>query len=386
MTRQQAHPAPAGGERQTITVWDPVVRLFHWGLVLAVSTALATGFLAPENWLDVHLAAGGAVAALLVLRLVWGLAGSSHARFRAFVYGPAETLAYARSLVAGAAPHYRGHNPLGALMIFALLGLLGALVVSGLVDLGGVEKRGALAAFTSFATGRSFGEIHEFLAFAALGLVALHLAGVAFSSRHEGIDLPRAMVTGEKPALDPADRPRPAAARTVPALGLVAIVVAAGAGATAALAGLPGLGVPQEPLDAAYKRECGDCHIAFHPSLANAADWTAMMAGLDRHFGEDASLPPETVAALTSYLTTHAAGTVDTKAANWLRRRDAAEPLRITATPFWKRRHGDIPDAVFASRAVGARSACGACHRDAETGLFADAAIAVPDPSSNAKE
>ncbi|MEZ5839722.1 MAG: cytochrome b/b6 domain-containing protein [Hyphomicrobiales bacterium] len=365
----------------TIAVWDRLIRLFHWSLVATVAVAMVSGFLLPENWLNLHLVAGAAIALLLVLRLAWGIAGSSHARFSAFLYAPARTLDYLRAHIGHRAPHYRGHNPLGALMVFALLAVLAALVLSGVIALGGVEKRGPLAFITSFAAGSVVRELHEILAFALLGLVAAHVAGVVLSSLAERINLAGAMVTGRKPALVPADHPRPATARTVPALAFVALVGGVGAAGTMAFASLPGRGVPQAPLDPVYRTECGDCHIAFHPSLAGAAEWQSMLKGLDRHFGEDATLPPETVNRLATYLLANSATEYDTKAANWFRRRDPADPLRITATPFWKRRHAGIDDGTFADLKVGARGACGACHGDAGTGRFDDAAIAIPDLS-----
>jgi hypothetical protein len=156
-------------------------------------------------------------------------------------------------------------------------------------------------------------------------------------------------------------------------------VLSGGAVLVVALDRRPALGAPQVGLDPTYARECGDCHRALHPSLLPAASWAAIMDGLARHFGEDASLAPETATGIRNYLLANAAEAWDTKPANRLRRIDPGDPLRITATPFWRRVHGGIPPTVFAAKAVGSKSACGACHADADSGRFHPAEIEIPE-------
>lgn len=372
-------------DSQTVSVWDLGIRLFHWGLVATVSAALFTGFFAPEWWIDVHIAAGTAVASLVLFRLVLGFFGSPYARFSAFAYRPSEALAYLKSLIAGHPQHYRGHNPLGAVMVFGLLAVLVLLSVSGVVVLGGEEKRGPLAFLASFSLGDAFEELHELLAWIIVGMIGVHVGGVVFASWHERFNLVASMIHGRKPERVCADEQPPAKARPIKAMVTAACVLLLAGTVLMALSYLPAAGVPRTPIDPQYRTECGDCHIAFHPSLLPAASWRGVMASLDDHFGEDADLAGDTVAAIGAYLAAHASERFDTEAANRFRTIDSAAPTRITATPFWRRRHGGLADAVFNTRTVGARSACGACHHDAETGLFADAAIALPATPSDAK-
>jgi hypothetical protein len=122
--------------------------------------------------------------------------------------------------------------------------------------------------------------------------------------------------------------------------------------------------------------------MPYHPSLLPADAWRALLAGLDDHFGEDASLPGETVAALEAYVTSNAAENYDTLPANMFRRTGADAPFQITATPFWKRTHAEIDDTVFRSPPVGARGNCAACHRDAATGMFDPRRISIPKETS----
>lgn len=367
-----------------VPVWGISVRLFHWGLVLNVAIALLTGFFAEPGWINVHLTAGAIAAALVLFRIVLGLFVAGPARFATFAYRPVETLAYFKALRAGNAPHYRGHNPAGALMVFALIAMVVALAATGAVVLGGVEKRGPLAFLMSFSLGRNAKEIHETFAVLLLGLIGLHLVGVVFASRHEHINLIGAMLHGNKPDRPHADPQAAMVGHGRAAVLAGGIAVLASTAAAALLAALPAKGVPVAALDPLYKAECGDCHTPYHPSLLPASSWQTMMADLGDHFGENASLGPDKTAAIATYLAANSAEHYDTKAANWLRRVDAAHPFTITETPFWQRRHDDIPDVIFKAKAVGAKGACQACHADAETGMFAAAAIAIPDAAKTA--
>ncbi len=184
-----------------IKVWDPLVRLFHWSLVLAFAVAYIT----QEDFLQIHVAAGYLVLGLVAFRLLWGLIGTRHARFSDFVYRPAVILAYLKDLLALRHRRYIGHNPAGGAMVVALLLALAATTFSGLLAYGAEEAGGPLAGLVANA-GRSarhlFEEVHEFFANFTLALVGLHVAGVAVESVLHRENLARAMVTGRKRAED----------------------------------------------------------------------------------------------------------------------------------------------------------------------------------------
>lgn len=354
-------------------VWDLPIRLFHWGLVGLVATAAATGFLAPAWWLDVHVWAGWGIGALLVFRIVWGLVGSEHARFRRFPLSSRAVLGHASEVMRLQGRRHPGHTPLGSVMVAVLLATLLALVATGAVVLGGQEKAGPLAGFLSFAAGHSAKEIHEALAVGLLVLVGLHLAGVLVESRLTRENLVRAMVDGRKEA-------PPSAPARHGALGLALAALLVLGGGLAGLAAVPPQGLPDMPRHAAFEKECGACHGLYHPSLLPAASWRGLMGTLADHFGEDASLPPDSATAIAAHLEAFAAEAWDTEAANRLRRVSAEAPFSIVKTPFWQRRHREIPDAVFAAKPVSSKANCFACHRDAVSGRFADTAIHLPQP------
>lgn len=195
-------------------VWDPVVRIFHWSLVAAFTIAWLTG----EEESRLHELAGYAVIGLVLIRVVWGFVGTKYARFRDFVYRPSTVLAYARDILTGKSKRYLGHNPLGGMMVIALLLSLLAASVTGLVVQGAKEGTGPFAAITARTsvtlpavisravadddaegTGEAWKELHEFFANLSLLLVVLHIAGVIVGSLVHRENLVRAMFTGRKP-------------------------------------------------------------------------------------------------------------------------------------------------------------------------------------------
>ncbi|MDP3526013.1 MAG: cytochrome b/b6 domain-containing protein [Hoeflea sp.] len=185
MTETGDTPSPA-----MVAVWDPLVRVFHWSLVGLFAFAFLTG----DEWQQPHELAGYAVAGLIAVRLVWGIFGSRHARFSSFVYGPSTIIGFVADTVRMKARRYLGHNPAGGLMVIALLLAITVISVSGWMM--------TLDAFWGLEWVE---ELHEASAFAALGLIALHLGGVLVASLEHGENLVRAMITGRKRAAGPHD-------------------------------------------------------------------------------------------------------------------------------------------------------------------------------------
>ena len=191
---------------RTVRVWDPFVRIFHWGLV----AAFAVAWFAADEVQPLHEATGYAVAALLAFRLIWGFVGSRHARFAQFVRGPTATLAYLGDMLRGRERRYLGHNPAGAAMIVALMVTLSGTALSGWLLEQSIEEARAVTVAGEHGNreirgDRTLKEVQETLADLALVLVVLHVGGVAVTSWRHRENLPRAMVTGRKRFLDAND-------------------------------------------------------------------------------------------------------------------------------------------------------------------------------------
>lgn len=354
-----------------IRVWDLGVRLFHWLFAAGMFAELTLGFLFPSAQ-ALHVYIGYGLAGLIAFRIVWGFTGTAFARFSSFPPSVSDALAH----IAGRLSAGLGHNPLGAWMVYGLLGIGLAMIVTGLAALGGVERLGPASPLLSVWGGELARALHEAGALLLAAMIAAHIAGVIYESRREKQSLIVSMITGDKAAIGasvPAKPPRyGTAAAAFAVLGCLAV---------AAIMGLTSLPQPRVPRDsplAAWTEECGACHTPHHPSLLPAKTWEAIMAGLSDHFGEDASLPGPVSAQISAWLAANSAENFDTKAANWFRQANPAEPLRITATARWKEIHDELPQSVFTRAKVGSPANCGACHGDADAGRFNPAAIHIP--------
>jgi cytochrome b len=176
-----------------LRVWDALTRLVHW---LLVGLLGLSWWSAAYHHMNYHRYSGYALLGVLAFRLYWGVFGSSTARFARFVKGPQSIWRYLRARAANSDP---GHNPLGALSVLALLGLLSGQVVLGLlcVDVDGLQS-GPLSYLVSFETGRECARLHR-LGFDVLqGFIALHVAAVVFYWIVKRDNLIRPMITGRK--------------------------------------------------------------------------------------------------------------------------------------------------------------------------------------------
>ncbi len=173
-----------------VRVWDPFVRIFHWSLVILFAFA----FLTADEWDNAHEFTGYAVAALVALRIVWGLFGTRHARFASFVKGPATTAGFLRDSVMLRARRYLGHNPAGGAMVLALL-----------VAIAVISATGWMMTLDAFWGLEWVEEAHEVAVYGTLGLIALHVGGVVLASVEHRENLVRAMFTGTKRAPGPLD-------------------------------------------------------------------------------------------------------------------------------------------------------------------------------------
>ena len=178
----------------TVKVWDPLVRVFHWSLVLSFFLAYIT----EDDWMSLHVAAGYAVAMLVAFRIFWGLIGTRYARFSQFVKTPSQVFSYIKKMLAFDVPHYIGHNPAAAAMIISLLISIIMVSITGMSIIA-TQGEGPLAGtFMATFNAEWMEDIHEFFSNFTMLLVLMHVAGVIFSSFLEGDNLVKAMVTGRK--------------------------------------------------------------------------------------------------------------------------------------------------------------------------------------------
>lgn len=121
-------------------------------------------------------------------------------------------------------------------------------------------------------------------------------------------------------------------------------------------------------MPAAYKTECGSCHTPFPPGLMSAGNWKATMAGLDNHFGTDASLDAKTAGEIGAWL--------DKNASQRMQATD--QPPRLTTTAWFKREHREVPAKAWQDNRVKSAANCAACHKGADQGRYGEREIDIP--------
>lgn len=129
-------------------------------------------------------------------------------------------------------------------------------------------------------------------------------------------------------------------------------------------------GKASAPLDPAYLQECGSCHVAYPARMLPASSWQALLNGLDRHFGSDASLTEETRREIGRYLQENASQREISSAGKPI--------LRITETSWFRHEHGEIPAPMWKTAAVKSPANCPACHLAAEKGRYGEHQIRLP--------
>lgn len=202
-----------------ITVWDLPLRLFHWSLAAAVAGALITINLG-ASWIEWHGRFGLAVVGLISFRLVWGLIGSTHSRFASFFPTPGAIARYLRG-------HWQrpGHNPLGALSVYAMLALFGFQALSGLFTTDEIAFSGPLSRAVSGDLVATLSRLHRQTEWWLYLLLGLHLLSIAVY-RLRGRNLVGPMIHGRVEVENPVPQPRGGGALAfVIALGVAAAAV-----------------------------------------------------------------------------------------------------------------------------------------------------------------
>lgn len=170
-----------------ILIWDWFVRAFHWltgaGFLAAAGITLVLGEDSPL--FPYHAIIGLGVGALIALRIVWGVVGTRYARFGSFAFGPGAVAAYMAGVMTGRGSRHVGHNPGSAYAIFAMLALLAGIVGTGVML--GLGDEGVK-------------EVHEWLTYAMLAVVAAHVLGVAVHSARFRENITASMIHGYKEA------------------------------------------------------------------------------------------------------------------------------------------------------------------------------------------
>lgn len=178
---------------RNVRLWDIPLRIVHWSFVLLMPALWWTG---EEREIDLHIQIGQVMLALVAFRLLWGLFGSSTARFGSFLRGPKTVIAYLRG---NAAPAL-GHNPLGGWSVAAMLGLLSLQIGLGLFasDSDGLYYGPLSSLISDYDTVEAMTEWHHILFNLILLLIVIHIGAILYYWFAKRDNLVKPMVTGDK--------------------------------------------------------------------------------------------------------------------------------------------------------------------------------------------
>lgn len=180
-----------------VRVWDLPTRLFHWSLAGLIAASMITVQIG-GNAMEWHFRSGYAVLTLIAFRIFWGLVGTRYARFSTFIYRPSAIVEYVRLGRDVLKKKYLGHNPLGSLSVFALLGVVLAQAATGLYSNDDIANDGPLVKFISKELSDRVTWIHKEVSGNLIYLlVAMHLLAIAFYYFRKKQNLIKPMITGD---------------------------------------------------------------------------------------------------------------------------------------------------------------------------------------------
>ncbi len=129
-----------------------------------------------------------------------------------------------------------------------------------------------------------------------------------------------------------------------------------------------------------YKEVCGECHLAYQPELLPSASWSKILDQLHDHFGEEIEVDSDTIKIISEYLKTNCAEkSLSKRSRKIIRSLGNQVPMRITDIPCIRRAHHELDPAIFKRKSIGSLANCGACHINAEKGIYDDDDVRIPN-------
>jgi len=185
VSSQKEGPAPSNTAQNMIKVWDPVVRLFHWTVVVACTLNL---FVLEEGkyW---HRVTGYVVATAILVRIIWGFIGTKHSLFVDFLPTPSKVMGQILDILDRNEKRYVGHNPLASVMMLCLMALLAATTLTGW-----------MTTLDAFWGEKWLEELHGAIANSIMVLAFVHAGAAVIESWRHKENLVWSMVTGRKKA------------------------------------------------------------------------------------------------------------------------------------------------------------------------------------------
>jgi len=177
-------------EHNKTMLYDWPTRIFHWLFAfLFLAAYLIVEITDDESPLfTLHMMAGLTIGFMLILRIIWGLVGTTYARFSSFELHPIELIRYFKDAIVSKTKNYLGHNPASSYATILMFICAAGLAITGVMMTGGNESD-------------FYEETHELLANIFLITVIAHVGGIIFHHIKHRDSLWSSMFDGKKNAL-----------------------------------------------------------------------------------------------------------------------------------------------------------------------------------------
>ena len=354
-------------------IWSLPTRVFHALFAIFILLAFLTD---DDNLLLYHAIIGYGIFILLLFRVGWGLFGPKHSKFKDFPLSIKETKKFLGEIINNSSK-YVGHNPLASFVMVAILATVFLAILSGILTYGIQEGKGIASFLNSsfFKEMELFEEIHEFFANFLILLVVIHLGGVLsdwiFHGKNKTLNsiANGYKITEKKETIHlNLFQKLFALLMAVLFIGFLIYSLSTPKNVLTASVFKP---INYEQENELFVDECASCHTLYPPSLLPKKSWIKLMADLENHFGDDASLDEEDTKIILDYLKENSAETSTMQASlNFLNSIKDKDIIAMTHTDFWKRKHKEIPKEMFDHEQIRSKANCKACHLDIEKGLI----------------
>lgn len=381
-----------------IKVWDIQTRVFHWSLALLTICCLVIadipGYLGinaipiySDMWLGFHISVGTAIVLMILFRIFWGFTGPFYSKFKSFHFGIPQLWKYLKEIFRKNKTVYPGHNPAASWFTLAAITLTMLVFLTGLIVYGVDESRGILKFlhkdYFQYTTALKLS--HFISAALLLAVIILHMSGVFLESFLHKTGTAKSMFTGKKYSKKTAPVIKIKTVFSILSFIMLLLPLSAGVYVYALIKTYEPEKIAVSEL---YKTECASCHMAYAPNMLPENSWKKMMAGLDDHFGDDASIDEKSKNEIQKYLVRNSAEkSMEEFSLKFMASADKTQlPLSTTKIGYWKKKHDKISHDVFKHESVKSKSNCIACHKWAEYGSFEDNDIKLPEKAVYAKK
>lgn len=356
-------------------IWSLPTRVFHWLFALLILIAFLSD---DDKYLKLHAVAGYSILILLAFRVAWGYFGPKYSLFKDFTLDKAKLIEFIKQIFSSE-QKYIGHNPMASYVMIGILITVFLIILSGAFALGIQEGKGVFSFLhiSFFKKMKLFKEIHEFFANILLFLISAHLLGVIFDRLfHSKYNTLNSIFNGYK-MLDTEENIKLNIFQKLLAfivfVCFMVFLFFALISPKNILTSSIYTPIDYKKENITFAKECGSCHTLYPPTLLPKKSWELLMASLEDHFGDDATIDMQKHQEILEFLTKNSAETSTMEASLYFSDSIGSKDIiSLSKTDYWIQKHSKIPKEVFNSKLVKNASNCKACHSDIEKGLIED--------------